>query len=262
MASENVCLGNSITFTDKSTWATGWNWNFGDSATSTEENPPPHIYHKAGIYHVQLIVTADGGSDLLTQDVEVYPLPLVSFTPVPTYPTPVMKPNAQVKFYNTTQLGVKYLWDFGDNDTSSLIEPIHSYKDTGIYTVSLEAWTVNHCFDSTVMVKAVHVKGDGGLYYPNVFAPNTNGPSGGQYKSNYDKTIFYPKFPSGSIVEYHLEIYDRWGEKLFETNDVSIGWDGYYKGKLCKGDVYIWMAKGKFTNGQTFNLAGDVTLIK
>jgi gliding motility-associated-like protein len=64
------------------------------------------------------------------------------------------------------------------------------------------------------------------------------------------------------VKEYKLEIYDRWGELIFESNDVTIGWDGYFKGKLCKSDVYIWKAKGKFYNGSSFNKAGDVTILQ
>ena len=255
--SSNICLGLAITFTDNSSWATSWNWNFGDSATSNDQNPPPHVYPHAGIYHVQLIVTGDGGTDVTTQDVEVYPLPIVQFTPVPTLS---LLPDAQVRFYNTSQLGVRYLWNFGDNQQSTDEEPVHTYQNLGIYTVSLGVWTENNCYDSTIMVNEDTVIGGGIIKFPNVFSPSTNGPNGGAYKSIPDPTIFYPY--SVDVIQYDLEIYDRWGEKLFESTNINIGWDGYYQGQLCKGDVYVWIAKGKFTNGQTFNLAGTVTLLR
>lgn len=72
--------------------------------------------------------------------------------------------------------------------------------------------------------------------------------------------VFHPSWTG--VVEYHLEIYDRWGEKLFESDDINVGWNGYYKGKLCKTDVYIWKAKGKYTDGGTFEKAGNVTLLR
>jgi len=64
------------------------------------------------------------------------------------------------------------------------------------------------------------------------------------------------------VVEYNLYIYNRWGELMFESKDVDVGWDGYYNGKLCPQDVYIWKVEGKFINGKTFEKTGDVTLLR
>jgi len=50
------------------------------------------------------------------------------------------------------------------------------------------------------------------------------------------------------------------GELIFVSNNVNIGWDGYYKGKLCEQDVYIWKAYVKLNNGKVFRRTGDVTL--
>ncbi len=63
------------------------------------------------------------------------------------------------------------------------------------------------------------------------------------------------------VEDYRLEIYNKWGELLYVSEDVMIGWDGYFKGKLCKQDVYVWRCRGTFSNGKGFELAGDVTLL-
>jgi hypothetical protein len=57
-------------------------------------------------------------------------------------------------------------------------------------------------------------------------------------------------------------IFSRWGEQLFTSTDVNIGWDGYVKGKLAQQGVYMWRAIGKFTNGKTFDMKGNVTLLR
>ena len=62
-------------------------------------------------------------------------------------------------------------------------------------------------------------------------------------------------------MEYNLEIYTRWGEKMFYSNDVNIGWDGYNKGTLCAQAVYVYKCWGIFINGEFFQETGDVTLI-
>ncbi len=63
-------------------------------------------------------------------------------------------------------------------------------------------------------------------------------------------------------AEYELVIYNRWGEMIFISKDVNIGWDGYFKDKLAEQGVYIWKVKVKYANGKVENLAGDITLLR
>ena len=57
-------------------------------------------------------------------------------------------------------------------------------------------------------------------------------------------------------------IYDRWGEKLFETLDQNIGWDGKHKQKECQRGTYDYYFKGKCKDGDTLELKGNITLIR
>ncbi|MFO8234621.1 MAG: gliding motility-associated C-terminal domain-containing protein, partial [Bacteroidales bacterium] len=72
--------------------------------------------------------------------------------------------------------------------------------------------------------------------------------------------IFHPV--GEGIVDYKLTIFNKWGEKLFESNDFNVGWDGYYNGELMPQDVYVWKVKVKFANGESLEKMGDVTLIR
>ena len=98
--------------------------------------------------------------------------------------------------------------------------------------------------------------------FPNAFTPNPSGSEGGYYvpgaRENY---VFYP-FVQEGIDEYKLQIYSRWGELLFESQDVNIGWDGYFRGKICEQGVYIWKVEAKFSNGKVVTKTGDVTLFR
>jgi gliding motility-associated-like protein len=88
-----------------------------------------------------------------------------------------------------------------------------------------------------------------------------DGPVGGFYQLNDPKNeVFHPVI-TGEIMEYQLKIFNRVGYQIFESNDVNIGWDGYYQDKLSAQGVYIWKARGRFSNGKTFVRSGDVTLI-
>lgn len=72
--------------------------------------------------------------------------------------------------------------------------------------------------------------------------------------------MFFPYTKGVSV--YKLQIFNRWGELIFESNDLRQGWDGYYKGKLCQQDVYVWKVDMTFNNGKTFIKTGDVTLLR
>ena len=88
-----------------------------------------------------------------------------------------------------------------------------------------------------------------------------SGPSSGAYNPDHpDNKVFFPY--NEGVAEYHLEIYNRWGELIFVSENIDKGWDGYYKGQLCKQDVYVYKATGKYYNGKTFVKAGDVTLLQ
>jgi gliding motility-associated-like protein len=255
--SDNGCVPLTVMFTNHSTWATSYKWEFDDGSVSTEMHPN-HIYQKPGKYQVKLTTYGDGPEDVTYREVVVYPKPEVSFD---VSPREVMLPDALVQCYNTSKLGNKYLWEFGDDETSESFEPKHTYKELGVYDITLNVWTEHQCFDSVVMQRAVEVKGTGVLIFPNAFKPSTDGPGDGRYTlPDIKNTVFHPHHDG--IAEYKLEVYDRLGELIFESKDVNKGWDGYFKGKLCKSDVYIWKAKGKFYNGSTFNKAGDVTLLR
>jgi gliding motility-associated-like protein len=57
-------------------------------------------------------------------------------------------------------------------------------------------------------------------------------------------------------------VYNRWGQLVFESNQLNFGWDGYNGGKLCKADAYVYRIEATFSNGETKILIGDVTLLR
>lgn len=258
--SENGCVPLTVTFTEMTDYGLNWKWDFADGGTYEGKNPPPYTFYKAGKYHVKLTVTGNGGTSTSYRDVEVYPKPVVDFDLKPDLVMISDKMEAPVQFYNKCQLAEKFLWDFGDSTRSTEEKPLHIYKNIGLYTVKLGAWTVNQCYDEKIKKDTVDVVANHELKFPNAFTPTDDGSTtDGTYKDN-ENFVFHPM--NVGVVDYHLEIYDRWGEKLFESNDIKKGWNGYYKGKLCKTDVYIWKVKGKYTDGTTFEKAGNVTLLR
>jgi gliding motility-associated-like protein len=233
-------------------------WDFGDGTKSTEESPK-HTYPKPGKYHVQLTVKGDGGTTYSYHTLDVFPNPIASFK---LAPAEAMLPEAKVHFYNTSTEGSTFSWDFGDGVGSSTVQsPEYLYKNLGNYDVRLTATSANGCVDDTLVKAGVKVIGEGIIKFPNAFIPNINGGNGGVFETpDYKNEVFHPV--SAGVVVYRLLIYNRWGNLLFESNDINVGWDGYYKGKLCEQGVYVYRATGRYTNGKTYDVRGDVTLLR
>lgn len=250
------CEPLTVSFTNNSDYGNEYYWDFDDGNTSTEFEPT-HTFVDPGAYQVMLKVTGEGGIDYSFEAVVVYTKPNVNFIVEPTL---VMLPDQPIKLYNLTEYGDHYLWDFGDGGTSTEEELSYQYTEVGTYDIMLTAWTVNDCVDTLIMPDAVTVEGEGYIIFPNAFFPNQDESNGGYYSpTSLANDVFHPLYEG--VDEYNLKIFTRWGEFLYESNDVTIGWDGYFKGAICKQDVYVFKAVGTFFNGQPFYVAGDVTLL-
>jgi gliding motility-associated-like protein len=150
-----------------------------------------------------------------------------------------------------------YLWNFGDGGTSTAANPTYLYTTVGIYPVQLIATSSLGCSDTAF----AEIITNADVVFPNVFTPDPENPSGGYYDiTSLTNDVFFP-YTSG-VTDFKLQIFNRWGELIFETIDIKQGWDGYYRGQLCQQDVYIWKAYVKLNNGKEFNKTGDVTLLR
>ncbi len=253
------CPALTVEFYSETLDAENFYWEFGDGNISAEPNPV-HTYYTPGEYNVILTVTGPGGQtikdDLI---VNVYPQPTAFFE---AYPKVVTIPGQSVTFANKSVEADSYVWHFGNGDTSTEQNPVYEYQEEGNYDVSLEANNEYGCTDLYELNESIIAEEGGDIEFPNAFTPNTGGESSGEYvygdKNNY---VFYPAVQEG-IEEYKLQIFSRWGQLLFESHDITIGWNGYYKGTLCAQGVYIWKVTCRFGTGQVKVYTGDVTLIR
>lgn len=140
----------SVQFTDKSGNTNGWNWNFGDEATSNEQNPN-HTYSKSGIYIVSLSVSnANGISYPVTREIcvgywNLPPVCMPNLPPVADFSMNVTSGRApmSVQFTDSSQNAAGVSWDFGDGSNSNEKNPVHVYQSAGTYTVNLIANNAN-----------------------------------------------------------------------------------------------------------------------
>ena len=273
-SSVSGCPPITIQFINLSKWGVKYTWIFDNGQSSYDSIPPVQVYTKPGSHPVTLEVVGQPNTlpSSLTNWITVYDSAIASFNLSDTSDLMLSdNSTAIVSCYNTSTPPVnsRYLWDFfkapvnPENiiGTSAEVNPQYTFMVIGSYFIVLKMWTNDNCVDSTY-VGPIIVGSTGIVKFPNAFAPDLSGSNGGAYNQYApNDEVFYPYHEGIASEGYRLEIYDRWGELIFVSENVYVGWDGYYKGQLCKQDVYVYKAKGNFLNGKDFTKVGNVTLL-
>ena len=236
-----LCLGATTEFEIDGTGISTSSWDFGDGTTLNLLNPTSlvHYYNQPGVYSVTAIVTnIYGCSDTITfpNEVIIYPTPTASFTTNTTI-ADIVYP--YFEFYDNSAGAINYYWNFGDSNWSNDVNPTHTYNIEGNYLVELTVTNEYNCFD--IATQIVQVEGIV-VYIPNAFTP---------LDYNGVNDVFKPSFSSTEgIVFYELCIFDRWGKRIFQTNEIDEAWignsqendpgdDNYY----AQNDTYIYTVR-------------------
>jgi PKD repeat protein len=230
--------------------AYSYDWDFGDGSPHVfVQNPAAHLYKFGNSpYTVTLVVTNTVTQCTATIAkngfITVNSPPFTAFTVKPDTVTSI--PNYRFSFVDQTTGGAtSWKWNLGDGQSSTSQNPEHTYRDTGVYTVTLT--TFKGGCDSTISHR-VHITGiPGQLYLPNAFMPTSG-------------TTEIQKFiaKGSGIKKWHLQIFNNYGQLIWETSKLSDpkgtpvdndGWDGTFKGAPVQQGVYIWQASATFING-------------
>lgn len=250
------CMPLEVCFQNNSKDIKIWKWNFGDGNVSFEKSPK-HVFTQAGVYNVVLNVIFNNGEELVKQQ-------FITVNKKPEAKADIQVDNFDnenvVYFYNNSSVFDQCLWNFGDNNISREFSPRHIYAEKGNFNVSLIVWNSYNCSD-TVEINDIYKWNEiYRLNFPNAFIPSEFGGNGGFYNENdRGNEIFRPV--TKGVVEMKLQIFNRLGVLVFETNELNRGWDGYTNNRIAPEGVYIWKATGKFENGRSFVEIGDVTLL-
>lgn len=225
-----------------------YQWYFGNGEGTLIQNPV-YIYNKSGSFSVTLIVSNQYGcNDTLIKNalIHVYPNPEAAFS---FHPQRVSLLDPVVKFYDNSFGQIEnWQWNFGDGSSGNLPNLIHTYADTGTYQVVLTVSTMHNCIDSTY--GEVVVTPDNTIFIPNAFSPNHDG-----------RNDIFQAFGT-NIIEFHMDIYTRWGELIFTSDNIDNGWDGTYKGDIVKTGVYDVIIRYRDYDGNRHSYYGRVTVLR
>lgn len=212
-------------------------------------------FNAPGTYDVQLTVFSINGctaTNTETGYIYIEEDPIASFTASP-HEVGVLNSFVQMTNYSTG--ATSYLWDFGDATVgSTLTNPGHVFpsENAGSYQVELIAFSPLMCSDTAY--QSIKVNED--LIY---FVPNTFTPDGDSHNQE-----FKPVFTSGfDQQDYHLMIFNRWGEVVFQSKNYEVGWDGVCDTGYCQDGVYTWRIEFKMIDGDERQiLHGHVNLLR
>lgn len=156
---------------------------------------------------------------------------------------------ATITVDNLTVGGNTYLWTWGDvlGIKNTEFEPSHVYQHAGQYPITLIAYSYRGCTDT--LTKVVNIQRVT-LFVPTVFTPNEDG---------YNDEFFVPSYGLSALT---ISIYNRWGQKIFESDNPDFRWDGTHKGALVPEGVYVWVVKATGKNGNPYQQEGTVTIVR
>jgi gliding motility-associated-like protein len=249
------CAPYTAVFTNTSIGGQNFVWDFGDPSsgadnTSTLANPT-HYYAAPGVYTVTMTANDPNTcnkTDDTTMVLTVSEKAAANFTYTPTVPAE----NTPNVFRNTSSPNaVSFKWLFGDGDTlftTSRNDVTHQYNATNTFNACLIAYNAVGCPDTLCMPVSTIVTP--ALDVPNAFTPNSN---------DINSRVMVRGF---GIAKMHFTIWNRWGQKVFETENRNDGWDGRVNGVVQPMDVYAYTLEVEFSDGTKTTRKGDITLIR
>lgn len=240
---QEICEGESVALT--ASGADNYYWSNGVS------NGSPFYPSQTDEYEV-IGMNDTGCSDTISVTVVVNPNPTAAF-----YWTnsEISTNDPGTGFVNLSSGADYYEWDFGDGSPYNYeFEPYHEFPDAegDSYYITLTATTEAGCVD--VASNVLIVEQSYTIYVPNAFTPD-----GDTYNQ-----FFYPVMYGFDKYDFEMLIFNRWGEIVFETHNMEVGWDGTYAGgRKCQDGTYTWKIQAKVQNSsKVLSYTGHVNLIK
>ncbi len=240
---DEICTGEEVNFSphiDSS--VVHLSWSFGDQTGFTAGRElVRHAYDISGMMHITLNASFRACPDIeYTGKLIVHGFPQIDLGP----DSMICYPGRPILLYNHYPdiEGYRYLWNTGDTNRTMIAERPGSYS----LTITNE--------QGCAATEHITVTKDCHIDIPNVFTPNGDGVN----------DYFFPRqLLSESIASFRMQIFNRWGQPVFETNNAEgRGWDGKLNGKDQPEGAYIYTIMVTFSNGYSEKYQGSIMLIR
>ena len=225
-------------------------WDFGDGITS-QQGETTHTYESPGIYDVTVTAfTLQGCVDSLTQvfhgAVVVHPDPTPGFTITPQI-VDILYP--EVMIADSSLGAVECHFTMSDGGTSDDCDFAYNWTEAGIQTITQH---VTSEFGCTARVTGTVIINGFVFYAPNTFTPNFDGTN----------DFWFPKMTG--ISKYHIKIFNRWGDPIFESDDPLKPWNGNVHNSefLAQNGVYNYVVLAEDLVGLPHAFNGHITLFR
>jgi gliding motility-associated-like protein len=208
------------------------------------------LFNNRGVYNVNLKVTNSFGCyDSLTQPIVVKARAIANFD---VFPDEIFITDPFVNLVQQSSFANAWEWELGDNSPTEFGPDIfHIYGDTGVFSIRLIANNDDNCSDT--IFKTIRIKPYLRIFIPNAFRPG---------EVDEPNSTFGPAGMLYGLKEMTMEIYNRWGERLYFSDNIDLPWDGTYMGRTVEEGTYLYLIKMKDIYNQVAWHKGTVTVIR
>jgi gliding motility-associated-like protein len=245
-----ICLGEELILNVNSDADFAYLWDFGDGKDDINESK--HIYSNIGEYKVKLKTSLKNNHDKYSFSNEI--TVTVNESPSADFIYKLRETNGMsvIDFEYITNDLPNVNWNFDDGSNSTEYKPSHRYNQKGTYLCSLTVSNIFGC--SNTSEQTIFIYNSFQLLAPNSFTPNGDGIN----------DYFIPEALKVMTVDFIMTIFDKNGNKVYETKNVNQGWNGfnYYSSEKCQQDSYVWLVKLVNNEGEKEEYKGAILLLK
>ncbi len=233
---ESICDGESVTLWAENAVTFDWTSSPSDPTLAGQEQNDTVTVSPTQTTTYSVVGHGGEGCDASPkmQKIIVYPYPLMQFELSPEY---IDSENPSVQFTDISLYGVTSLWEFGNGQNSNSRNVVHTFTDLSQDSVLISLTSGNQlgCSNDTSFFIPVRIFA---VWFPNAITPDL------------ETNRIFKAYTANQLDDYHLYIYERGGNLVFQTANIEEGWDGTYKGKKLKQDAYVYIATYRRHNEQ------------
>ena len=271
---DTICKNEVLIFNSNVNFGDSIVWDFGNGIIKAG-NPVWYVFPDPGVFDITAIAYANNGCTDTSSISEIVILP----SPIADFLSSNVeidgKPSGTIEFTNISQLATNYIWDFGDGNSSTDIDPIYKYIHNSNATVTLYAINDYGCIDTSTQIVEVD-------FFHGLFIPSTMYPG----HEEFGVANFVPI--GVGIKEFEILVYDDWGNIIWQStaldedgrpseywnglNDGTVNINGNGSGRPVQQDSYVWKATATFLDGSIwqgnsfgknkFKRNGTITVIR